>query len=155
VFEIERRVGSGGEFRSGPAAFLVAALRNGWPLPERGVGGNEKKAAELARVAEEQEIAAAEEAMRERNRMEESLGIDDETRGLWDDVRERLRRDGHDHWVLASAYLGPLKRGTATVTTPAEVLVGPLEERGEAIRAALQEVTGKPVKAVEVQVAQP
>ena len=154
VAEIETRMRSGGEFRSGPAAFLVAALRNGWPLPERGATGNGRKAAELARLAEEQETAAAEEARRERHRMEDALGVDGATRELWEIVRNRLHEQGHGHWALASAYLGPIKRGTAMVTTPAEMLVRPLEERGEAIRGALQEATGKPVKAVEVQVAQ-
>jgi hypothetical protein len=154
VTEIEARIGSGGEFRSGPAAFLVAALRNGWPLPERGTGGNGRRAGELAKVAEEQETAAAEEAKRERLRMEGALGIDDGTRELWEIVRGCLQEQGHGHWALASAYLGPIKRGTATVTTPAEILVAPLRERGEVIRAALQDATGKPVKAVEVQVAQ-
>ena len=151
--EIEARMESGGEFRSGPAAFLVAALRNGWPLPERGPGGNGRKVTELARLAKEQETAAAEEAKRERLRMEEVLGVDDESRELWEIVRGRLQEQGHGHWALASAYLGPVKRGTATVTTPAEILVEPLREREEVIRAALQEATGKIVKSVEVQVA--
>jgi len=154
VGEIEARLQSGGEFRSGPAAFLVAALKGGWPLPDRRTGGNGKRSAELARLAQEQEAAAAAEADRERNRLEESLGIDEETRELWQRVRERLQEQGHGHWSLASAYLGPIRRGLATVTTPAGMLVEPLEDRGEAIRAALEEATGKTVKAVEVQVAQ-
>ena len=154
VADIEARMGSGGEFRSGPAAFLVAALRNGWPLPERSATGNGRKAAELARLAEDQETAAAEEAKRERLRMENALGVDDATRELWEIVRGRLHEQGHGHWALASAYLGPLKRGKAIVTTPAEMLLAPLEQRAEAIRGALQEATGKTVKSVEVQVAQ-
>ena len=147
--------------RETPAAWIVAAVQSeDWVIPDWFQTPEEQAEAEVMkqRVAaaerrsrEEAEARERQEAEDQRRALEAELGVDDGTRDLWDRTRALLQERGQWTAALFSAYLLPLRNGVATVATPVAFFGEVIGKRADAIRAALQEVTGQDVGRVEVQ----
>ncbi len=156
----EHRLRGGWVPKETPAAWLVSAIRSGdWIIPEWFRTPEEEAAAEVAdrEAAEERarQLAEAqerdrEEAAAQRRAFEERLGIDEETRRVWQAARDLLQDRGQGTLALASAYLLPLADDEAAIATPVYFFCDRLAEREEAIRAALEEVTGRRIREVKI-----
>ena len=57
--------------------------------------------------------------------------------------------------ALFSAYLLPVKDSTAIIATPVKFFCEVLTKHSEAMRAALEEITGSSVEHIEVQHVEP
>lgn len=157
----EHKLRSGWLPKETPAAWLVSAIRAGdWIIPEwfntpeeeqAAAAADREAAQERARQQAEAQERDREEAAAQRRELEAQLGIDDATRELWQRVRELLEERGEGSLALASAYLLPLAGDVATVATPVAFFCKVIVRHEEAIRAALEELTGRPVRGVEVR----
>ncbi len=148
-----------------PAAWLVAAVRAGdWIIPDWFKTPQQQAAAEAAdreaeqELARRQEEAAArerEEAAAQRLAFEDSIGVDDEARRLWQQARELLDARGEGSIALAAAYLLPVTSDVATLATPVAFFRDRLADRAETIRAALAEASGRPVREIRIELVKP
>lgn len=151
--------------RESPAAWLVTAIRSGdWVIPSWFQTAEEQEAA----ASQAQETSARERTLREkaaelesreaaeqRRRMEGELGVGERTRELWERVKALLTERREFSPVLYSAFLLPLNGGTATITTPVQFYCQQLERHSDALKRAIQEVSGKPIEALKVTHFQP
>lgn len=157
----EHRLREGWLPRETPAAWLVSAIRSGdWILPEwfktpaeeaAAAAADREAATERTRQQAEAQERDREEAAAQRRELEERLGVDDATRELWRQTLELLEERGEGSISLASAYLLPLAGEVATLATPVAFFCKMIPRHEAAIRAALEELTGRPVRAVEVR----
>ena len=157
----EHRLRGGWVPKETPAAWLVSAIRSGdWVIPEWFKTPSEEAATREAQDQAEQDRARQqaqeqerdrEEAAAQRRELEDRLGIDDATRELWQRTRELLEERGEGSLALASAFILPFTSDVATVATPVAFFCKVIPRHEAAIRAALEELTGRPVRAVEVR----
>lgn len=157
----EHKLQSGWIPKETPAAWLVSAIRSeDWVIPDWFQTPEEKVEAQAAqrRAAQaeqrhREEAAAQErqEAEAQRRAFEDRLGINEDTRAVWQRTRELLQEQGPMTAALFSAYLLPLENGVATVVTPVQFFCEVIPKHAEAIRAALEEVTGETIESIEVR----
>ena len=106
--------------------------------------------AERRRREEGQDRERAEAAER-RRALEDRLGIGDEARELWDRARELLQERGQMTACLLGSYLLPVVNGTATIATAVPFFAETIPRHAEAMRAAVEEVSGQQIAKVEVK----
>lgn len=156
----EQRLAQGWIPQESPAAWVVSAIRSGdWVIPswfrtpeeEKAAVAREQAADAMVRTARERAIAEAQsEAMAQRRRMEEKLGVGDRTREYWERAKLLLEQWGEFSPVFYSAFLLPLKGRTATIATPVQFYCQQLERNADALKRAIQEVSGKPIETLKV-----
>jgi hypothetical protein len=144
-----------------PAAWIVAAIGSpDWVIPEWFKTPEEEETAERERQAtlaaearrrEEAEAAEREAAEAQRSAVEDDLGIDAATRELWAQTLTLLQARGKMTTALFGSYLLPIVGGVATVATGVEFFRGVILQHAEDIREALEEVSGRSVKRIEVR----
>ncbi len=157
----EHRLSSGWVPKESPAAWLVAAIGSGdWVIPtwfqtpeEQAEAAATKKRLTQAerRDREEARTREREAAEAQRRALEDRLGIGEDTRGVWEQTRELLQARGQMTPALFSAYLLPMHNGMATVATPVQFFCEIIPRHADAVRAALEEVTGAVVAGIEVR----
>lgn len=161
----EHRLRSGWTPNETPAAWLVSAIRAGdWIIPEwfktpeeqaAAREAEDQAAAERGRLQDEAAARDREEAAAQRLAFEDGLGVDDEARRLWQQTRDLLEARGEGSIALAATYLLPVTSDVATLATPVAFFCDRLADRAEAIRAALQEASGRPVREVKIELVKP
>jgi hypothetical protein len=158
---MEYKLGNGWLPLDTPAAWLVTVIQSGdWVIPEwfrtpeeREVEAQVRrrqatKHQERLRQEEEQE---RHEAQTQRQSIEQSLGVDAHTCGIWDQARSLLRSRKGMSSALLTAYLLPISDATATIVMPVEYFCRVIERDAELIRGALEEVSGRVIKIIEAK----
>lgn len=157
----EHRLRTGWVPKETPAAWIVAAINSpDWVIPEWFRTPEEEEEidrrrqaalAEETRRREEAEAVERQAAEAQRNALEEDLGIDAATRELWAQTLTLLQARGKMTTALFGSYLLPIARGVATVATAVEFFRVVIQQHAEDIRQALEEVSGRSVKRIEVR----
>ena len=134
------------------AAWLVAALTQGYDLQRTAQRETESAAEAKQRVAAEKEVQAETQKARQdfasrRQAQLQELGISPELQELWAAAMEELRRRKQWSPMLQLAFLEKLEGEAATIRVEAEIAREILEkpERHQALREALEKVTGRTV----------
>jgi len=150
---VSQRLQQGWTPHESVAAWLVAAIRGKYRLPDQDAG----RSHEDERVAERQTLAAAL-AERERERSDEelqrgreakllALGIEQNTDKVWQEVQALLHEREQWSVALAMSYLKNIENGLAVLLAPANLRQRLIARQAE-IEAALADVTGAPVRLV-------
>jgi hypothetical protein len=134
------------------AAWLVAAITEGYDLGQTRVK-KEEQAAELAQLIhlehrmEEEKEQARERFQTNREQRLKQLGVTAELRQLWAEVGEELRRRGEWSPIYELAFLESLEGNAATIRVEAPIARRLLEkpERFEALRSAFRRVTKRTI----------
>ena len=160
----EHRLRSGWAPKQTPAAWLVSAVRSGdWTIPDWFKTPEEEDAARVERVkvaaAERRRLEAAAEKERQaaeeqRAGLQEYLGVGEREEELWDQARALLQERQQMSASLLNTFLLPMANGIARIATPIETFCPFIEARANAIRSAIEEVTGLSIQRVEVRFAE-
>ena len=161
----EQKLKTGWMPKESPAAWLVSAIRSDdWVIPDWFQTPEEKEAARAQServVAEERkrredaEAQERKEAEAQRRTIEKALGIGERERETWRQLLDLLQERRQMSPALFSAYLLPVKDSTAIIATPVKFFCEVLTKHSEAMRAALEEITGSSVEHIEVQHVEP
>jgi hypothetical protein len=143
VAHLKLKLESGWIPRESPAAWLMAALRDGYTLP-----ASDEVVARGLRRPSRQEVEAeerreSEKAWEERHARLERLGVDEATDEVWRAVQADLREAGQWSPVLAACVLRKGGRGAYELLVPWEGLRATAEAKLGAIGEALDARSGR------------
>lgn len=139
------------------AAWLVAAIRGKYQLPESFWAAQEQEEREAEKQKAQEQLAAAV-CEREQKRAEEelrrqragrllSLGIEQNVDEMWQEAQARLRERGQWSAAMALCFLKNIENGLAVLLVPGN-LRSRLAARQPYLEAVLAEIWGQPVRLV-------
>ncbi len=139
------------------AAWLVAAIRGKYQLPESFLAAQEQQRREAEKQKAQEQLAAAI-SEREQKRAEEelrrqragrllSLGIEQNVDEMWQEAQARLRERGQWSAAMALCFLKNIENGLAVLLVPGN-LRSRIAARQPYLEAVLAEIWGQPVRLV-------
>ena len=127
------------------AAWIVAAVRDGYEVPEAFIRARREGEKEARRAANEVKRMQRELEEQRRERLRKA-GVSDEDDRLWRAVLSRLRERGQWSPMLPAAMMRRTGRSTCEIIVPWGQFVRKVEEKRKEIEKALSELSGEQVK---------